>query len=151
MMHHAEVTYLFRHVTLRDGAYQLHMPSERAALHELALIILGSILPENDRIALALDLAVHARQAQHGRTLLDDVFAQKELAYMKVAASYAKSKYQNAEAAGHYTSAANHPSCKPVEASRLLTQAAFLYWFAGERIRCESSFEQALKLAGMDR
>ncbi len=37
---YAESAYLFRHVLLREAAYQLHLPSERARLHGLAFALL---------------------------------------------------------------------------------------------------------------
>jgi hypothetical protein len=33
----AESTYFFRHALLRDAAYQLQLPGDRASLHALAL------------------------------------------------------------------------------------------------------------------
>ncbi|MHC4840016.1 MAG: hypothetical protein ACYTDT_03510 [Planctomycetota bacterium] len=151
MTHTAELAYLFRHAAMREGAYQLHVPSDRAELHEQALVILELMLPETELMAAAVDLAAHARLAQRDRTLINDELAQKELTYLKSAARHAKAMYQNAEAARYFGLAANHVSCRPVEGSKLLTTAAYLHWFAGERSACEDCFERALKLAGMDR
>ena len=33
---HAELAYLFRHALMRDAAYHLQMPADRARLHGLA-------------------------------------------------------------------------------------------------------------------
>ncbi|MBX3458341.1 MAG: tetratricopeptide repeat protein [Planctomycetes bacterium] len=56
----AETAYLFRHAMLRDVAYNLHLPAERALLHELAL----SATPATP--SLAAERAQHARMAALG-------------------------------------------------------------------------------------
>lgn len=58
----AELAYLFRHALLRDAAYQLQMPGERAALHALALAV-GEAVFAGDPAPVALELADHARKA----------------------------------------------------------------------------------------
>ncbi|KAA0218107.1 tetratricopeptide repeat protein [bacterium] len=40
---HAETAYLFRHALLRDAAYQLQLPGDRARLHALAFEIIESL------------------------------------------------------------------------------------------------------------
>ncbi|MCC6466217.1 MAG: hypothetical protein IT463_12830 [Planctomycetes bacterium] len=40
---HAELAYLFRHALLRDAAYQVQMPSDRARLHELAFYLIEDV------------------------------------------------------------------------------------------------------------
>jgi tetratricopeptide (TPR) repeat protein len=37
---HAETAYLFRHALLRDAAYDLQLPGDRARLHELAFLLI---------------------------------------------------------------------------------------------------------------
>lgn len=77
---HAETAYLFRHALLRDAAYQLQLPADRARLHALAFEILerlnggrppwpefrvNSALPSAPLAsdAFALELAQHAEFA----------------------------------------------------------------------------------------
>jgi tetratricopeptide (TPR) repeat protein len=77
----AEEAYLFRHALLRDAAYQLQLPGDRAALHALALGIIeeihGGRAPEPPDLtvdgskcdphpvdAVAVELAEHARFAE---------------------------------------------------------------------------------------
>jgi hypothetical protein len=55
----AEEAYLFAHATLREAAYQLWLPSDRARLHSFALEILEA-LPETTLERLAAELADHA-------------------------------------------------------------------------------------------
>ncbi len=81
----AETAYFFRHAILRDAAYQLQLPGDRAVLHALALTILESVFggpppgPLTDRWgelpcephpidSIAEEIAWHARMA---RTLAD--------------------------------------------------------------------------------
>ncbi|KAF0240456.1 MAG: hypothetical protein FD180_4929, partial [Planctomycetota bacterium] len=39
----AEKTYLFRHALLRDAAYQLQLPGDRARLHALAFAVIEDL------------------------------------------------------------------------------------------------------------
>ena len=77
----AELTYLFRHAVLRDAAYDLQLPGDRAKLHELAFHLieqafggrppapppLGAEAESDDSAhpcdAIALELADHAKLA----------------------------------------------------------------------------------------
>ncbi|MBZ0135996.1 MAG: tetratricopeptide repeat protein [Planctomycetes bacterium] len=78
---HAETAYLFRHALLRDAAYQMQMPGDRAKLHELAFYLIeeafGGRPPEPPPLdavespkfephstdGVAAELAEHARLA----------------------------------------------------------------------------------------
>ena len=40
---HAETIYLFRHALLRDAAYQLQMPGDRARLHRIAFELIETL------------------------------------------------------------------------------------------------------------
>lgn len=62
----AEVAYLFRHALLREAAYQLHLPAERAQLHGLALELLEGIVAGAPQLAdpWAEELAAHAAGAR---------------------------------------------------------------------------------------
>ena len=79
----AEEAYLFRHALLRDAAYQLQMPGDRAKLHALTLeaieLLAGGRAPEplpgergegvfkpHSTDPFAWELAEHARQAEQG-------------------------------------------------------------------------------------
>lgn len=87
----AEHAYLFRHAVVRDAAYSLQVPSERAELHGFALEILEAI-PQLNRRALGLELAEHARMAQaSGRD--EARFANAEREYLKLGADHARFNY----------------------------------------------------------
>lgn len=94
----AEEAYLFTHATLREAAYQLWMPSDRARLHAFALEILEA-LPEAELGRLAPELAEHAHWAQLGVDAQRDAallaqLREKELAHLARAAEAANKRYQ---------------------------------------------------------
>ncbi|MBE7493256.1 MAG: tetratricopeptide repeat protein [Planctomycetes bacterium] len=78
---HAETAYLFRHALLRDAAYEMQLPTDRARLHELAFFLIeqtfGGRAPEPPSLdaidppklephptdPVAAELAEHARLA----------------------------------------------------------------------------------------
>ena len=103
---HAEQDYLFRHALLRDAAYQLQLPGDRARLHGLAFAVLEDFCggPPPDPPPLdaadppafrphatdpfALELADHAR-ATRGRG---------ETLYLQRALEVALAQFQHAAA-----------------------------------------------------
>ncbi|MBK8207571.1 MAG: hypothetical protein IPK87_12410 [Planctomycetes bacterium] len=56
----AENAYLFRHALLRDAAYDLHLPAERALLHEAAAELLETVHAD-ELDAAASEIAEHLR------------------------------------------------------------------------------------------
>ncbi len=59
----AETTYLFRHALLRDAAYELQLPAERAYCHESAVAALLAVHKRAQPESLAGELADHAGRA----------------------------------------------------------------------------------------
>lgn len=99
MAFNAEVAYLFAHVALREAAYQLWLPSDRARLHLIALELLEA-LPESQHQRIAYEMAGHAHAAQQGTDEQRDaeVLAQlraKEVLHLRAALSDANKRYQN--------------------------------------------------------
>ena len=86
----AERAYLFHHALMRDAAYGLHLPAERAKLHRLALAVLETIYSQGERGPIAAELADHARLAQ-----ADGDFSTRkaELEYTWQAADTARANY----------------------------------------------------------
>ena len=74
----AEAAYLFRHALVREAAYELQLPTDRACLHAFAVRIL-----EADALASPLDLADHASQAARSQ---QDVIENSELTQIELAA-----------------------------------------------------------------
>jgi len=88
----AETAYLFRHAMLRDAAYQLHLPMERAALHALALDLLEGVLAGSPELAdpWAEEMASHAAGAQHAGLSAHELagLARRQSGYLQVALKY---------------------------------------------------------------
>lgn len=93
----AEQAYLFRHSLLRDAAYQLQLPGDRARLHALALDILELVLDESARAEAALELAGHAQcaAAEAGNATQRDALLQRELLHLGAAAHRAGARHRH--------------------------------------------------------
>ena len=95
----AETAYLFRHAVLRDAAYGLQLPGDRAHLHRLALDILEEVFGEEPPGSMAPDLAGHcAMGAVDTDAGLRDGLGRKEVRYLNLAGEYAGDRYRNAVA-----------------------------------------------------
>jgi tetratricopeptide (TPR) repeat protein len=103
----AENAYLFRHAVLRDAAYSLQVPSERAALHELALLLIEAVLggrpADPDDQALASDPPPHvtdafASELAHHARNASAKFAPVRAIYLRRAAVHAGAQYDSLEA-----------------------------------------------------
>ena len=68
----AETAYLFRHAVVRDAAYGLQPPSERALLHGLALDILEALPGLGRKRAIRLFRARPMEGRDDLRKALDD-------------------------------------------------------------------------------
>ncbi len=102
----AEQAYLFRHALLREAAYELQPPTQRAALHAICLQLLATLAKARPELAgaMALELADHARAAkppgsEHAGNR--DDLAKAEAMWLSMAADYANQKadYRGAAAA----------------------------------------------------
>ncbi|MEK7467065.1 MAG: hypothetical protein AAB074_06580 [Planctomycetota bacterium] len=113
----AEKAYLFRHALLRDAAYQLQLPGDRARLHALAFAVIealaGGRAPEpapldaveevtlqpHATVAFAQELALHARLAEVERGLkVDPIHSRPRIAlqrlYLRRAAEHADKQFR---------------------------------------------------------
>lgn len=102
----AENAYLFRHALLRDAAYSLQVPSERAGLHELALLLIEQVLggrPAPADLDTAVDPSPHATDvyayelALHARNA-GERYAREYAQYLARAACFAEAQFESAEA-----------------------------------------------------
>ncbi len=113
----AELLYLFRHQVLRDGMYQLLLPSERARLHLMAL---GTYGPIDGNLVVARELAFHAAGAlADGNGLTDaqhKAVRATYLAHLRSWAELANGAYQHAEEAQAWAGVATHPDVRPEDA-----------------------------------
>lgn len=100
----AEQAYLFRHALLRDAAYDLHLPAERARLHTRVIEILegmhGGPPPDSDpdavhaADAISAELAMHARASRTSTGRNSTIIRKKEAVYLRRAALHAMRQYQ---------------------------------------------------------
>ncbi len=89
----AESVYLFRHALVRQAAYQLQPPIQRAAIHRLALQLLEQTPGLNLR-ALALELADHAQAGLAGAPPGQEAeLREKYIHYLGQGADYARFNY----------------------------------------------------------
>ena len=113
----AETVYLFRLPILRDAAYQLQVPSDRARLHRLALEIMEEMFdgpppePQPDNWGdlkhephtidpVAADLAEHVRGIRAWEDDRDGSLLARELLYTRRAAEYAEMQFDDNAAVG---------------------------------------------------
>ncbi len=114
----SETVYLFRHALLRDAAYQLQPPGERASLHALAITMIEAVAgsrplnPSHAELralqswsphrsdAYAAELVVHCRNAGNQQLLV---------LYLYRAAAYAESSHDNFQAARSWLELADRP------------------------------------------
>lgn len=90
----AEQAYLFRHALLRQAAYQLQTPLQRAQVHRLALEILEQ-LPGLNLRAMANELAEHAEAALPELPEVERAGLQQRLMHhLEVWADFARFSYQ---------------------------------------------------------
>ena len=102
----AEIAYVFRHALVREAAYELQPPGDRAVLHALVIEIVEAALASDDPLldAWALELADHARAAQAFRRTANlallKALADKEVGYLARAQKHALAEYDNGVAVG---------------------------------------------------
>jgi tetratricopeptide (TPR) repeat protein len=138
----AEQAYLFRHALVRDAAYALQLPAERAILHRLALAILEAIHPDAARDPLAAELALHARSAQADGDLST---RPAELAYTWRAANYLRSNYS--PDAIRWFDAAARQEADPLRRATALQDAADLLILTGHAADARPRLLEALQVA----
>lgn len=108
----AELAYLFRHGLMRDAAYELQLPGDRAKLHELSFYLIeaahGGRAPEpwpldepdqpkfegHSTDEVAAELAFHAELALAGFEQEHPELAENEKLYLRRAAEYTEHQLQ---------------------------------------------------------
>lgn len=134
---------------MRDAAYQLQMPADRARLHALALDLLeqfyGSEL--GHRSDLAEELALHARWAQQGAGAELASLMARELRHLKSAARLASAQFRNADAVRLNAAVAEHGSCPQSDKAEALARAASALQLGGNHELSREMLERAEALA----
>lgn len=153
----AELAYLFRHGLIRDAAYELQTPSTRAALHELALQLLESVLggapawhdPDKPLARHATDpyadeLAFHAKAAQSGGSIADQALAKSEALYLWRAAAYAEFRANPLLSIEYYQKLAAHHAAPPAVRGLAARSAGWLLHTIGRSGPAREILEGAL-------
>ncbi len=156
----AETAYHFRHALLRDAAYQLQLPGERARLHSLAFEVIEALaggpppppdpkggfgLRPHAADAYAEDLAEHARLALDGGGPDAARLSDARRHYLRRAAGQARNDFRNEAAEQLWAQYAEMVGgAHKVESLRHAAHAAITI---GKPLVAESRFEQALTVA----
>ena len=108
----AEIAYLFRHALLRDAAYEMQLPGDRARLHALAIdaveALHGTLPDQPDDEAgypldrLSADLANHARAIAQVNGA-DAGARRREARYLRRAAIHAMREYRREDEQAAWT------------------------------------------------
>ncbi|MBE7493259.1 MAG: tetratricopeptide repeat protein, partial [Planctomycetes bacterium] len=166
-MSSAETAYLFRHALLREAAYDLQLPTDRARLHGLTFFLIEQAFggrapepppldavdpppcPEHGTDLVAAELAYHARQALGVRDLgpQDEASTLATLyqLYLHRAAEYLERVFrpqasvQAWQGLAELMAGAAQGECK--------RRAGTVLFQAGEPLEAQSAFTQALKTA----
>ena len=143
----AETAYLFRHALVREAAYQLQLPVDRARLHALALE-LCEVLLADIAVDVAPELARHARIAwRTGKQDNVSYLQSREVHWSRVAMKQAKRRYEGeneAEFAAAVIESAIASSAERCEAS--YNRAGVLQRL-GQWDQAEAEFSRLLELA----
>jgi tetratricopeptide (TPR) repeat protein len=144
----AEDAFLFRHVILRDAAYQMQVPRDRALLHRHALQILDSLADGPG--PLSLEIAEHAGAAAEFLEHDAEPLQRRELSALQEAADYAAGEFDNARAAACYDRCADHPLADPETRCIAWIEAGHIHLLVGRPDLAEKRFQSALKLAELE-
>lgn len=125
----AETVYMFRHALMRDAAYAMQPPSERARLHALLLEVTQAVLGRGDSALepVAIELADHARAARGAKPTghIDEAFVRRaELRFLLLAQKKAARDHQLDEAARLARRAADFDGASPEERAEALIRLA---------------------------
>ena len=152
-MSSAESAYLFRHALVRDAAYDLQPPGDRAILHALVLEIVESIIGSDDPIleSWAAELAEHAHLAQALRRTAKlsvlKALAAKEVKYLLLAQRHAMDEYQNDRAIAYGLRIGDHPAADHVARLSGLIRAGEVLLDTGAPLKARDLFVQGREAA----
>ncbi|CAG1770071.1 hypothetical protein BAC2_00795 [uncultured bacterium] len=142
----AETAYLFRHTLLRDAAYQLQLPGDRARLHGLALEIIERGAGVN-LDALAAELAEHALRAQSAPGADRPSLRARELDFLQRAAHFARRNFLNEEAVALFGRIASRRGLDTQTRTAALREAGGVLRMTAASDAAIETFKRALRLA----
>jgi tetratricopeptide (TPR) repeat protein len=159
----AETAYLFRHALLREAAYALQLPGDRAKLHAVALRLLQAVLdtppmPSPDQYgdrtflphpmdSAAEELAAHARIAQQAAGEDVPALREAELHYQWRAALFARQRCDNTRCIQILEAAGQHGDVDPVLKVRAMREHGWMLHTTGQPVPGRESLERALAVA----
>ncbi|MEK7466641.1 MAG: tetratricopeptide repeat protein [Planctomycetota bacterium] len=159
----AETVYLFRHALLRDAAYQLQLPRDRARLHGLALEVMEQICGGRPPVpppledagrerfaphpsdAFAEALAEHAQRAPEEMDFRGVSAASLRKLYLRRAAEHAAKFFQGEASERLWRQHAALAS--GVEKGESFLRAADVARERGDRKRAQADIQEAMTLA----
>jgi tetratricopeptide (TPR) repeat protein len=159
----AETAYLFRHALLRDAAYELQLPADRARLHELAFFLIeeafGGRAPEPPPLdavdpppcpphrtdSIAAELAEHSRLAGGGEGEGTGVLCTLYRLYLRRAAEYLERAFRPQAAAQAWQSLSGLVA--GAAGGECQRRAGVVLAQAGQPVAAQSAFMQALEMA----
>lgn len=143
----AETAYVFRHALMRDAAYALQPPEERAALHAGALAAIEALFDDIAREPLCAELADHAAQARAQDAIKYSHLGQPEAAYRLRAAMADTAAYRNQEALAGFRAVADHPDATNQQRITALLEITEIMAFMPDALDAVPLAEQAADLA----
>jgi predicted ATPase/class 3 adenylate cyclase len=138
-----ELRYIFRHSLLREAAYSMQLRVRLQQLHRLIAEAIEKLYDSNIQERY-VDLAFHYEQA--------GVF-DKTCEYLRKAADYARSNFQNQQALDFYEKLLEKLSTKEDSYTQIQThlKKGKILELIGQWDQCEEAYAYALKLAKMTR
>jgi tetratricopeptide (TPR) repeat protein len=152
----AETAYLFRHALVRDAAYELQPPGDRALLHGLALAALEDAFGGTPALetpqwlaefrphasdAHAQELSVHARLAADDR---DAALLRKSAIYLRRAAHLEFTGYRNASALKLLEELTQHPGADGFLRAEAHHSAGQVHYRHGDVASAEAAYLRTL-------
>ncbi|MBK8207130.1 MAG: tetratricopeptide repeat protein [Planctomycetes bacterium] len=140
----AEHVYFFRHATVRDAAYVLHLPSERAELHGAVLEILEATFPPQMLEAISPELAEHATLAVSANPADARARRARELHWLRVALRFAAGAFRLEESAKFALRVALHPDADAATSAEAMMRAGANALLLGRRADGRNLLRQAV-------
>lgn len=137
----AEQAYLFRHALLRDAAYQLQPPADRARLHLLVARLMQDLVESEE--TLAADISDHLWASRHAGG--GDITAESR--FTEVAARQAEAAFRNADAVRLWLRAAETLGADAAASAQV--RAAKSAYMMGSLARAHDIATQALAAGGV--
>lgn len=132
---------------MRDAAYALQPPEERAALHAAALAAIEGMFDDAAREPMCAELADHALAARVQDGPRFAALGKSEAAYRLRAALAAAQSYRNTEALAGLRAVYEHPDAEPPQRIKALVEATEILAFMPNALEGVALAERAAEIA----